>query len=157
MYEHLQDYFGRLPNALQVSGPGFLTPDNGASQLLVRCTHHHHLDTGGNCFPNLLVPFIIFKEVEKWCDVCYISYNAFEQNDPSGPWRQLKKDGFKKACTHLRFCYNAKCSPHDTEIPLATQAMAARIYAEVMEGDEPSRSAVLILSRVAIESIFSDG
>ena len=41
-------------------------------------------------------------------------------------------------------------------MPLATQAMAARIYAEVMNSDESSRQAVQIFSREGIENILQE-
>ena len=64
----------------------------------------------------LLTLGIILKGMERLCDVCYICYNAHEEDNSYGPGRQLASDGFKEVCTHLRFCYNAKCSPLETEI-----------------------------------------
>ena len=156
MHEHLQVFFD-IHNALPFSGPAYLTPDHGVSQLLARCIHPTQIEANGQLFSTLLLPFVIILQGEaRLCDVCYIRYNAHEEDNSSGPGRQLGRDGFNTVCTHSRIYYNARFSPLETEIKETTKSMAARIFLYVMDGDGSSRYAAGVFNQAGIRVILDD-
>ena len=81
MHEHVQGFFD-IHNALQFSGPAFLSPDHGVSQLLVQCTHPKHMETNVIFLTTLQLPLVIsLQGVERLWYVCCICYNAHEEDN----------------------------------------------------------------------------